>query len=118
MTIALVFYLAGFFYRKNVQRHRILMGTGVLFTIGSAVALLAAVHLMHGGDRVAAGFVARSSEAVVLTHRVVASITFLAMFVMVWSGATRRRALHIAVARFFLPMYIVVYVSGLLIFTT
>lgn len=118
MTLALVLYLSGYYFRqRDLMKHRILMGAGVTITILSALALLGAVHLIHGGDRAAAGFIAVADAWVILTHRVIATITFLMMFLMVWSGATRRRRIHVATARFFLPLFIIVYVSGLFIFT-
>ncbi|MCR9144418.1 MAG: hypothetical protein NXI24_19425 [bacterium] len=118
MTLALALYLAGFYFRRrDLAKHRVLMSAGVIVTLASAVALIFAVHVMHGGDREAAGFLAAADEWVILTHRAVASVTFLAMFVMVWSGATRRRKIHVNTARFFLPAFIFVYISGLFIFT-
>jgi uncharacterized membrane protein YozB (DUF420 family) len=118
MTLALILYLAGFYFRRrNLTRHRILMGAGVGMTLAAAVALLFAVHVLHDGDREAAGFLAAADEWVILTHRLIASVTFLMMFVMVWSGATRRRTIHVTTARVFLPLFILVYLSGLFIFT-
>lgn len=118
MTLALFLYLSGFYFRRrDLTKHRVLMGLGVFVTVASAVALLVAVHLVHGGDRVAAGFLPAAEPWVILTHRIVATFTFLAMFVMVWSGATRRRRVHVNTARVFLPLFIIVYISGLLIFT-
>lgn len=118
MTAALACFLIGYYFRRrDLRMHRILMSSGVALTVAAAVALIAAVHLIYGGDREAAGFLPAAEPWVILTHRIVASVTFLAMFVMAWSGATRRRAIHVATARFFLPAFVFVYISGLLIFT-
>jgi uncharacterized membrane protein YozB (DUF420 family) len=117
MTVALLFYLAGFYYRRRDLRiHRILMSLGIFSTVAAAVALLVAVRLIHDGDRVAAGFVSAVDEWIVVAHRVVASVTFVLMFVMLGTGIGRRRAIHVATARWFLPLYVIVYISGLLIF--
>ncbi len=120
MTLALILYLAGYYFRRrDLNKHRILMAAGVATTVAAAVALIASVHLLHGGDRQAAGFLTAPGveEWVILTHRIVASFSFAAMFVMVWSGVTRRRRIHVLTARFFLPSFILVYLSGLVIFT-
>lgn len=117
MTVAVLLFGAGYMYRKqDLRRHRVLMGAGVAATLVSAVVLLVSVYVLHGGDREAAGFLPAAPEWVILTHRIVASVTFVLMFVMVWSGATRRRAVHVAAHRWFIPLYLVVYVSGLIVF--
>ncbi len=118
MTVAMACFLVGYFTRRRNNRwHRILMSTGVFMTVASAVALLMAVHMLHGGDRVAAGFLPAASREAILIHRLVATVTFLAMVGMIWSGMTGRRRGHTIAGRLFMPAFLFVYISGLLIFS-
>ena len=118
MTISMALFLAGYaIRRRSLKWHRLLMTAGVLGTLLGAVALILAVYMLHSGDREAAGFVAVYPAWVTTTHRIIAAVAFVLMFVMLWSGATRRRRLHVSTHYVFLPLYIIVYLSGLLIFT-
>lgn len=118
MTAATACFLIGFYFRqRDLRTHRVLMSAGVAITVAAAVALIVTVHFLYGGDREAAGFLPAAEPWVILTHRLVAGVTFLTMFVMAWSGATSRRRIHVATARFFLPAFLFVYLSGLFIFT-
>ncbi len=117
MTLSVVLFLSGYFYRKRNNRlHRILMGSAVAANLLSAVFLVFSVHVLYAGSMIAAGFQPVFSPPVVLTHRIVASLTALLMLVQAWSGITRRIALHRRLHFVFLPLYLGVYVSGLIIF--
>ncbi len=117
MTVAVLFFGVGYAYRKkDLRLHRLFMASGVGLTLLGALVLLVSVYVIHGGDREAAGFLPAAPNWVILTHRIIASVTFVTMFVMVWSGATRRRSLHVTLHRWFIPLYLVVYVSGLIVF--
>lgn len=118
MTLAAGLFLVGYLVRKRNNRlHRVLMSAAVLATLLAALALVFAVHFLYGGDRVLAGFIPTAPDWVVLAHRITASVAFTLMLVMAWTGATRRRALHVALHGWFLILFMAVYVSGLLIFT-
>ncbi len=118
MTAAAVLFSVGYALRKrNNRAHRIVMSAAVATTLLAALALVFAVHFLFGGDRTLAGFIPVAPDWVVLAHRITASVAFLLMLVMAWSGATRRRGLHVALHAWFLALFMVVYISGLLIFT-
>ncbi|MCB1310002.1 MAG: hypothetical protein KDK30_17565 [Leptospiraceae bacterium] len=118
MSIAFVCFVIGYLFRKrDVNRHRLFMMLGVGFTLLAAIVLVVAIHGYYGGDMARAGFVPVVGKEIVLAHRLIALIATVLMFLMVWTGATRRRALHIQLHRAFVPLYAIVYFSGLLIFT-
>jgi hypothetical protein len=118
MTVAAALFLVGYFLRiRNNRAHRVIMSSAVAATVLAALALVFAVHFLYGGDRVLAGFIPTVPDWVVLAHRITASIAFTLMLAMAWTGATRRRALHIALHAWFLALFMAVYISGLLIFT-
>jgi len=117
MTVSVLLFGTGYvFRRKNNRLHRILNGLGMACNLASAVVLLVAVHAIYGGDARAAGFVPGVPGWVILSHRILATVTLLMMLAMGWTGIRRNRTLHIAIHRFFIPSYLIVYISGLLIF--
>lgn len=118
MTVAALLFLVGYALRtRNNRLHRLVMSAAVLVTLLAALALVFAVHFLYGGDRVLAGFIPTVPDWVVLAHRLTASVAFTLMLAMAWTGATRRRGLHVALHAWFLILFMAVYVSGLLIFT-
>ena len=118
MTLATVLFLIGYTFRKSdVQKHRILMSSGVGAVLLTAVLLVVSVHLIHNSSMQAAGFFPAAPRMIILIHRLVATVATVLMLLMLWSGATRRREFHIKTHRLFIPFYLVVYVSGLVIFS-
>ncbi len=119
MTISVALFLAGYFYRKqNNRMHRILMTAGILFNLISAAILLVSVHLVFGSDMSRAGFFPSAPAWVILVHRIFALFVLFLMFAQGWTGIKRHRAAHILIHRFFLPSYLLTYVSGLIVFSS
>ena len=117
MSLSVLFFVIGYFFRKsNNARHRLFMALGVLANLATAVLLLGAIYIFADGNMETAGFYPRAAPWIILTHRVLAVLALLNMLAMVWTGITRRRDLHILLHRPFIPLYGVVYVSGLLVF--
>jgi hypothetical protein len=75
------------------------------------------VHAFHEGDFVLAGFYPTVPPWAVLVHRITATLTALLMVAQTVTGILRMRTWHIRLHRIFLPAYLVIYISGLLIFT-
>jgi len=105
-----LFFTAYFFRVRNNPLHRRLAILGVVFNLVSSVYLVYAVRI--------AGFEmpARFGDTVVISHRIFATLMAILMLVMLWSGISRRRGLHVALHRVFLPGYTLTYISGLVIF--
>ncbi len=118
MTLSVVFFALGYYFRKtSTPRHRAFMTAGVAANLISAVILVVSIHAFHGSDMRAAGFVPIVPPAAVLAHRLIAVVATVVMFAMVWTGVKGKRDLHIKLHRIFIPLYLVVYVSGMVIFT-
>jgi hypothetical protein len=106
----MLFFAAWFFRTRNNPLHRRLAILGVVFNLVSSIYLVYAVRI--------AGFdmPARFGDTVVTAHRLFATLMAVMMLVMLWSGIRRRRGLHVALHRIFLPGYTLTYISGLAIF--
>lgn len=110
-------FLAGYgLRRRNNRQHRRLMLAAIATTSLTAVVLLIAVHAFAGGDFRVAGFFPRAPQWVVLAHRIAAGVAFLLMFAMAWTGYRRIRVWHVRLHFVFFPLFVLVYISGLLIF--
>ena len=116
MTLSVLLFAIGYWKRKQVTVHRIWMALGVLANLVTAVLLVVAVHLFSGGDMVTAGFQPTVAPHWVLTHRVIAVVAALIMIAMAVTGAMRKRKIHIALHYAFIPLYLIVYISGLFMF--
>ena len=117
MSLAMALFLAGYaFRRRNNRLHRALMLAAIATTTLTAAALLMAVHVLSGGDFRVAGFFPRAPHWVILAHRIAASVAFLLMFAMAWTGYRRIRLWHVRLHFVFFPLFVLVYISGLLIF--
>lgn len=116
MTVSVIFFVVGYIFRRQVSTHRILMICGVLTNLASAGILLVAVYVFYAGDHRLAGFVPTVPAWAILVHRVLASAAFLLMLAMAITGALRVRKWHVRLHYFFLPLYLLVYITGLLFF--
>ncbi|MBR31134.1 MAG: hypothetical protein CMN77_07445 [Spirochaetaceae bacterium] len=116
MTLSVLFFATGYWKRKQMNVHRIWMGLGVLANLVTAVLLVVAVHAFAGGDMKNAGFHPTVASHWILTHRVIAVVAALLMLAMAATGAMRKRKVHIALHYVFIPLYLIVYVSGLFMF--
>ena len=117
MTMSVVSFTVGFYFRKQTGKHRIWMSLGILFNLVTAIGLVVSVHLFHGGDFVAAGFYPVVPPWAILCHRILATLTVLLMLAQAFTGIIRNRKWHLRIQRLFVPLYLIIYVSGLLIFT-
>lgn len=120
-TVATLFYIAGYSMRiRNNALHQKLMGLGFACTLGIAVTLLVGVYGFDGTysaamwlEDMAGG--AEGARAVLLTHRGVATLTLLVLIVQILAGL-KRHPLHKRLFKVLIPLWIVTYVSGLVIF--
>ena len=118
MTVSTVLFLLGWAQRRHVGRHRVLMSGGVFANLGSAAFLVVAVYVWHGGDFRAAGFYPTVPAWAILAHRVAASSATVLMLAMAYTGIRRLRSIHVRLHVFFLPLYLAVYTTGLLFFSS
>lgn len=116
MTLSVLFFGLGYWKRKDVDLHRRWMVLGVLANLATAVLLVVTVHLFSGGDMVSAGFHPTVADHWVLTHRILAVLAALLMIAMAVTGAMRKRKIHVTMHYIFIPLYLVVYISGLFMF--
>ncbi|MEM7184079.1 MAG: hypothetical protein AAF518_24490 [Spirochaetota bacterium] len=117
MTLSVVCFFSGYFYRKRDRKLHVYFNcSGVFFNLSTAIYLLALKYLLGGLEK------ANISPIVppwaVLTHRFFAFIALVLMLLMLFSGILKKRGLHIKMHYIFLPLYTIIYVSGLFIFTS
>ncbi|TGN06926.1 hypothetical protein EHS11_17480 [Leptospira ilyithenensis] len=117
MSLSLICFYTGYFFRKrNLFAHRIWNLSGVGFNLSAAIYLLAMKYLLGGIE--AHSIFPAVANWIIQTHRFFALVALIMMLVMAYSGIKRKRNLHVKLHRIFLPLYTVVYVSGLIIFQT
>lgn len=93
MTISILCFYAGYFFRHSNNRlHRILNTAGVLFNLAAAVFLLSGKYLMGGVE--AMGIVPVVPPIVVIIHRICASIALVLMLTMAYSGIQRKKEIQ------------------------
>jgi uncharacterized membrane protein YozB (DUF420 family) len=115
MTLSLLCFYTGYYFRKkNLTLHKRFNILGVVLNLGSAIFLLAHKYLLGGITN--AGIVAVVPEVVVLIHRILASISLVLMLLMAFTGITNKKEIHKKLHYFFLPLYTIIYISGLIIF--
>lgn len=116
MSLATLCFVLGYWKRKQTKIHRIWMGLGVLLVLMTAIMMLVAIYVFYDGDRLAAGFRDFAPVWIILAHRLLASIALILMLAMVATGIARQREWHVRLHRLFIPVFAIVYISGLLIF--
>ncbi len=105
-----LFLLAYALRRKNNILHRRLAILGVVCNLVSSVYLIYAVRF-RGVEMLTSYPI-----PVATAHRVFATLMAIMMLLMLMTGLRRKRNLHIALHRIFLPGYTLTYFSGLVIF--
>jgi uncharacterized protein with PQ loop repeat len=105
-----LFFLAYALRKSNNTAHRALAVLGVVFNLASSVYLIYAVRIK--GIEMLTSY----PVAVATAHRAFATLMAIMMLLMLMSGIRRKRNLHIALHRIFLPGYTLTYFSGLVIF--
>ena len=117
MTLSVVAFGIGFYFRKTERQHRLGRSLGVGICVATALSLVVSVHGFHEGDFVLAGFYPVVPDWAILVHRITATLTALLMVAQTITGVLRKRTWHIRLQRVFIPAYLIIYISGLLIFT-
>ncbi len=122
MTAATLCYAVGYaMRRRNNALHRRLMLSGFVLTFSIALVLVAGVHLFGASYGPASWLVsltggADKARAVLIAHRVFATVTFVLLAAQVYTGI-RRLPLHRRLQRAVIPTWLISYISGLFIFT-
>ncbi|PJZ68782.1 hypothetical protein CH373_03770 [Leptospira perolatii] len=115
MTCSIVLFYTGLYFRfRNNRLHRILNSIGIVFNLITAFYLLSLKYLFGGLD--AAGFVPTVDRWIIDVHRGFAAIALVLMLLTGWSGAFGKKGFHRKLRFIFLPLYTLVYISGLLLF--
>lgn len=115
MTLSVVLFYLGYWFRfRNNRLHRILNSGGIFFNLATAFYLLGLKYLGDGIEQ--SGMVATVSREYIDIHRAVAAFTLILMLLMGWSGLTGKKGFHRKLHFIFLPLYTLVYLSGLFLF--
>jgi uncharacterized membrane protein YfcA len=117
MSLSVFCFYFGYYFRfKNNQLHRYANTFGVIFNLSAAVWLLV-IKYMFGGVE---GFeiFPSVSRIYIDIHRFFAAIALVMMLIMAFSGYAKKRNLHRKLHYVFLPLYTIVYISGLFLFQT
>ncbi|TGM60187.1 hypothetical protein [Leptospira adleri] len=115
MAFSLLSFYAGYYFRfrKNLL-HRIFNLLGTSLNLLTAVGLLYVKYL--GGGLENAGIIPTVDRWIIDTHRAFAVLTLVLMLLMAWSGITRKKEFHRKLHYIFLPLYTVIFLSGLVLF--
>ncbi|TGK08570.1 hypothetical protein EHO60_14520 [Leptospira fletcheri] len=115
MTISILAFYVGFWFRfRNNRLHRIFNTIGILFNLCAAIYLLSLKYLFGGLD--SAGFVPVFDRTIIDTHRAFAALALVLMLLTGWSGFAGKKGFHRKLNFVFLPLYTLVYLSGLFLF--
>lgn len=115
MTLSILFFYLAYFIRlRNNFYHRIFGIVGLCFNLLTAVFLLVHKYLLNGVE--GAGIFPVADMRIIHVHRVFAVISLVLMLLMAYTGIRKLREFHIRLHRIFLPLYTIVYLSGLLLF--
>lgn len=115
MTVSILCFYVGYFFRKkNTNLHRIINSTGVVFNLTAAVYLLLIKYVLGGIAE--HSIFPTAPSIIILIHRIFASISLFLMLTMAYSGWKRNSNLHLKLHYIFLPLYTIVYISGLFLF--
>jgi len=115
MTLSIVCFYIGYLVRiKNNSLHRIINSIGIFFNLSAAVFLLSGKYLMGGIE--AMGIVPLVPLWAVNVHRFFALISLILMLSMGITGYLRKTKLHKQLHLYFLFLYTIIYISGMLIF--
>ncbi|MBM9577793.1 hypothetical protein JWG45_11585 [Leptospira sp. 201903070] len=115
MAISLLSFYTGYYFRfrKNFL-HRIFNLIGTSLNLTTALGLLYVKYLGVGLEN--AGIVPTVDRWIIDTHRAFAALTLILMLLMAWSGIARKKEFHRKLHYIFLPLYTVIFLSGLVLF--
>ncbi|TGL60551.1 hypothetical protein [Leptospira sarikeiensis] len=115
MTLSILFFYVGYWFRvRNNRLHRAFNSAGIFFNLSTAVYLLGLKYLGDGIEQ--SGVIATVDKVYIDIHRAIAAVTLILMLLMGWSGFTRKKGFHRKLHFIFLPLYTLVYISGLFLF--
>lgn len=115
MTISIIGFYSGYFFRRTDQnRHRLFNTIGILANLSAAVYLLGMKYLLGGIAE--HQIYPTAPEIIIHIHRFFAAIALVLMLCMGYLGWKRKRNLHVKLHYIFLPLYTIVYISGLFLF--
>lgn len=115
MTLSVLFFYSGFYFReRNNRLHRILNLSGTTACLLAAIYLLLLKYFLGGIEN--AGIYPAVERWIIDVHRFFAAISLFLMLFMAYSGIKRKKEIHKKIAAIFLPLYTVIYFSGILLF--
>ncbi|WP_425460641.1 hypothetical protein [Leptospira idonii] len=115
MSASILCFYSGYFLRKkSLKWHRISNLSGVFFNLTAAVYLLSMKYLFGGLEE--HSVFSAAPQYIIHIHRFWAAVALVMMLVMAYSGIKRKRKLHVKLHFVFLPLYTLVYASGLFLF--
>jgi uncharacterized membrane protein YozB (DUF420 family) len=121
MTLATLCYAIGYAARRRDNRfHRRIMLVGFALTLSIAVILVAGVHGFGAAYRPAYWLVRgmggpERAQWVLIAHRAVAAVTFVALGAQVFFGL-RRDPRHLRLYPYVIALWLVTYLSGMFVF--
>lgn len=102
--------------RKNERAHKVLMLTGVLLSAGFLASYIT-FHLFGEAKRFpGTGFAKTAYLAMLFTHIVLAAAIVPLVLISVYMGLRNRIQRHIRIARWTLPLWLYVSVTGVVIY--
>ncbi len=115
MTVTVLCFYFGYFFRKrNNAIHRFSNLVGVTLNLCIAIFILIAKYLL--GGVMSFDIYPNVDRLFIDIHRFFAAIALLMMLFMAYTGLSRKRHLHEKMHYVFLPLYTLVYLSGLFLF--
>jgi uncharacterized membrane protein YozB (DUF420 family) len=115
MTASVLFFGIGYRFRsRNTKIHIACNSLGIFFNLATAIYILSMKYLMGGLDKF--GIYPDVDAWVIHTHRTIAAGTLILMLFMAYTGLSGKKEKHVKMHRFFIPLYLIVYISGLFIF--
>ncbi|TGL55935.1 hypothetical protein EHQ59_01400 [Leptospira kemamanensis] len=115
MTLSILGFYTGYSFRKSDRKkHKIFNAIGILSNLTAAIYLLCIKYMLGGISEFQ--IYPTAPEFVIHIHRFFAAISLVLMLVMGYTGWKRNRNLHVKLHYIFLPLYTIVYISGLFLF--
>jgi len=116
MTATLILFGRGWLLRREERRHRRFMTAGIVLNLMTALLLVGSIYGFHDGDAGRAGFLSCYASIWTVSHRLLATLTAVLMLLLGLTGYWRRGNIHRRLQVFFIPLYLIVYFSGLVLF--
>lgn len=121
LGLACGLFIFGYFLglSKKQPLHKVVNAIATVLTVFIGVSLIVSVQLVSAGDAALMGIKPSpwASKVMTISHRVLATLVFILMLSMSVTGIRKRIQFHEKFALTFLIGYIIVYVSGLFLFT-